>query len=202
MSPMTLRDVLFVPGLKKILISVSMIEDKSLGVSFPDGHVCVFPNTAGPSSSYTIGVRCGKLYKLLFQPQHALTHSSGSELCQLWHRRMAHLHHPALRMLRYMVIGLPEFSTEHCDVCKGCALGKYTKTVFPSSDNKSEGVLYLIHSDLCGPMSYSSLTVFEYYITFIDDFSIKTWIYFLRRKRSEKVLLWFQEFKALVENHT
>ena len=66
MSPMTLRDVLFVPVLKKNLISVSMIEDRGLGVSFLDGHVCVFPKTAGPSSSYTIGVKCGKLYKLLF----------------------------------------------------------------------------------------------------------------------------------------
>ena len=33
MSPMTLRDVLFVPGLKKNLISISMIKDRGLGVS-------------------------------------------------------------------------------------------------------------------------------------------------------------------------
>ena len=39
MSPMTLRDVLFVPGLKKNLISVSMIKNKGLGVTFLDGHV-------------------------------------------------------------------------------------------------------------------------------------------------------------------
>ena len=103
MSPMTLRDVLFVPGLKKNLISVSMIEDRGLGVSFLDGHVCAFSKTVGPSASYTIGVRCGKLYKLLFQPQRALAHSSSNELCELWHRRMAHLHHPALGFVRHMV---------------------------------------------------------------------------------------------------
>ena len=51
-------------------------------------------------------------------------------------------------------------------------------------------------------MLSSSLTSYEYYITFIDDFSRKTWIYFLRSKRSEEVLLRFQEFKALVENQT
>ena len=51
-------------------------------------------------------------------------------------------------------------------------------------------------------MSSSSLKGFEYYITFIDDFSRKTWIYFLKSKKSEKVLLRFQEFKALVENQT
>ena len=45
------------------------------------------------------------------------------------------------------------------------------------------------------------MTGFEYYITFIDDFSKKTWIYFLKSKKPE-VLQRFQEFKALVENQT
>ena len=113
---------------------------------------------------------------------------------------MAHLHHSTLRMLRDMTTGFPDFTTEQSGVCRGCALGKYTKTVFSSSDNRSEGVLELIHLDLCGPMSSASLTGFEYYITFIDDFSRKTWIYFLRSNKSEEVLLRFQEFKALVLN--
>ena len=70
---------------------------------------------------------------------------------------MAHMQHPTLRMLRDMAIGLPKFKTEHNDVCRGCALGKYNKTAFSSSDNISEGVLELIHLDLCGPMSSASL---------------------------------------------
>ena len=68
MSPMILRDVLVMLGLKKSLISISMIEDRGLGVSFLDGHVHVLMKTVGPSASYTIGVRCGKLHKLLFHP--------------------------------------------------------------------------------------------------------------------------------------
>lgn len=51
-------------------------------------------------------------------------------------------------MLREMVTGLPDFSTKHHDVCKGCALGKYTKTPFQSSDSRVAGVLDLIHSDV------------------------------------------------------
>ena len=155
--------------MKKNLVSVSMIEDGGLGVSFLDGHVRVFPKTAGPSASYAIGVGCGKLYKLLFQPQHALAHSSGSELCELWHRRMAHLHHPAMGLSRHMVTGLPKFNTKHSDVCRGCALGKYTKTAFPSNDSRLARILDLIDSDLRGPMSFVSLKGYEYYVTFIDD---------------------------------
>ena len=65
-SPIILRDVLYVPRMKKNLVSVFMIKDRGLGVSFLDGHVRVFPKIARPYASYTIGVRCGKLYKLLF----------------------------------------------------------------------------------------------------------------------------------------
>jgi hypothetical protein len=77
--------------------------------------------------------------------------------CELWHRRMAHLHHGALRSLREIVMSMPQFNVEHQEVCKGCALGKYTKTVFPSSDSRSSRVLDLIHTDVCGPMPCVSL---------------------------------------------
>ena len=66
MQPMFLRDVLYVPGLKKSLVSVSMIEDRGFGVYVLGGKVHIFPKAKGPSASYAIGFRCGKLYKLLF----------------------------------------------------------------------------------------------------------------------------------------
>ena len=47
-------------------------------------------------------------------------------------------------------------------------------------------------------MSSISLSGFEYYITFIDDYSRKTWIYFLKAKN--EVFEKFKEFKALIEN--
>ena len=81
-------------------------------------------------------------------------------------------------------------------------MGKYTKTAFSSSDSRLAGTLDLIHSDLCEPMYSMSLRGYEYYVTFIDDHSRKTWIYFLKRKKSEEVLQRIQEFKALVENQT
>jgi hypothetical protein len=112
---------------------------------------------------------------------------------------MAHLHHGALRVLREIVTGVPEFrEREHDEMCRGCALGKYTKAAYPRSDSRATGVLELIHSDLCGPMSSVSLSGFEYFVIFIDDYSRKTWIYFMKTKN--QVFSQFQEFKALVEN--
>ena len=49
-------------------------------------------------------------------------------------------------------------------------------------------------------MSTLSLSGQEYYVTFIDDFFRKIWIYFLKTKG--EVFAWFKEFKALVENQT
>jgi hypothetical protein len=113
---------------------------------------------------------------------------------------MAHLHHGALRVLRVIVKSFPQFNIEHHEVCIGCTLWKYTKTVFPNSDRRLVGVLDLIQVDVCGTMSSISLGGCEYYVNFIDDHSRNTWIDFLNTKSG--VFKRFQEFKALVENQT
>jgi transposase InsO family protein len=113
---------------------------------------------------------------------------------------MAHLHHGALRVLREIATGVPDFSTEQQELCKGCALGKYTKIAFPNNDSRAAGILDLIHSDVCGPMSSTSLIGCLYYVIFIDDFSRKFWIFFIKTKG--QVFSRFQEFKALAENQT
>ena len=124
--------------------------------------------------------------------------SNGNELNVLWHRRMGHLHHGVLRMLRETITGVPELGTDHDDVCRGCILGKYAKPTFPRSGSKVDSVSGLIHSDICGPMSTRALSGAEYFATFIDDHSRKTWIYFLKTK--DEVFDRFREFKAPIKN--
>ena len=48
-------------------------------------------------------------------------------------------------------------------------------------------------------MPSSSLNGYVYYVSFIDDFSRKTWIYFLKNK--DEVFSKFKEFKALIKKH-
>jgi hypothetical protein len=95
---------------------------------------------------------------------------------------MGHLHYRALSIPREIVTSLPEFSVEQKSVCKGCALGKNAKVAFPSSESKSKGILDLIHSDVCGLMLVASVQGFSYRVTFIDEFSRKTWIFFMKTK--------------------
>jgi hypothetical protein len=83
-------------------------------------------------------------------------------------------------------------------VCKGCVIGKYSKMIFSSYDNRSKGILYLVHSNVCGPVAVGSLSGFNYYVNFIDDCSRRMWIYFM--KTIDEAFNQFQEFKSLVEN--
>ena len=56
----------------------------------------------------------------------------------------------------------------------------------------------MVHPDVCVPVSATSLSGYVYYVSFIDDYSRRTWIYFLKGK--DEVLEIFKKFKALVEN--
>jgi hypothetical protein len=66
LSPMLLREVLYVFGLKKNLISVSAIEEMGYEVLFRDEYLLLFPEGSSITSAKVIGTRHEKLYKLMF----------------------------------------------------------------------------------------------------------------------------------------
>jgi hypothetical protein len=118
--------------------------------------------------------------------------------CELWHIILAHINYKALPYICKAGTGLPELKVDHEGVCNGCAQGKNIKNPFLKRDNKAKGLLELIHSDVCGPMPSSSISGNVYYVSFIDDYSHKTWLYLLKYK--DEVFNKFKEFKALIEN--
>ena len=112
---------------------------------------------------------------------------------------LAHIKYKALPYVSKVVTGLPCLKIDHEGTWKGCARGNDLKNPIPKSETNNKGTLELIHSDVCGHIPSTYLSGFEYYATFIDDYLIKTWIYFLKKK--SKVFDKFKEFKALMENH-
>ena len=72
------------------------------------------------------------------------------------------MHYRALPIASKAVEGLPEIQAKHDGVCKGCTKGKNTKKTFPSSESNEKGILEIIHSNVCSPMSSSSLRGYVY----------------------------------------
>ena len=68
------------------------------------------------------------------------------------------------------------------EFCEHCVLGKQKKVSFSTGKHKTVGVLDYIHSDLWGPSKLPLKGGKRYLLTFIDDFSRKFWVRFLRQK--------------------
>jgi hypothetical protein len=196
-TSMRMNDVLYVPGLTKNLLSISSLDKKGFKVAFIDGEFLMWPKGKTIEYAVVIGTKEGGLYKLKGHSDVVLTHSTESPY-ELWHRRLAHINYKSLPYVSKIVKGLPELKVDHEGVCKGCTQGKNIKNHFPKSDNKAEGILELVHSDVSDPIPSTSLRGYVYYVSFIDDYPRKTWVYFLKSKY--EVLRKFKEFKALVEN--
>ncbi|TQD88564.1 hypothetical protein C1H46_025883 [Malus baccata] len=75
-----------------------------------------------------------------------------------------------------------------------------SKRLFSKWQARAKSVLEMVHSDLYGPINPVSNGNKKYFISFIDDFSRKTWVYFLQEK--SEAFEAFKSFKALVENES
>ena len=74
-------------------------------------------------------------------------------------------------------------------------------------DTKSEGIPEIIHSYVCGPIPSTYLSGYVYYVTFIDDYSRKNWIYFLKSKdecleSSRNLNPWYRIFQKERSRHS
>lgn len=115
----------------------------------------------------------------------------------LCNQRLGHIAKKGVRILhgKGMIEGMYNCSLDFY-FHENCLYGKQNWVSFPSGSVKQ--ILELMHSDVFGRVSVPSLGKSMYYVSFIDNFSRNTWIYFLRKKY--EVFDRFKEFKALVEN--
>ena len=122
----------------------------------------------------------------------------------LWHQRFGHLNMNEIKRLSRnddIVVGMKVDKGVHFydKGCEPCALGKMHRLPFPKqSENRASRTLEIVHTDLCGPLQVDSLGGSRYFLTFTDDFSRHTTVYFLKKK--SEVLSKFQEYVRHVEN--
>eukprot|EP00249_Psilotum_nudum_P025430 c29883_g1_i1 orf=183-584(+) len=101
---------------------------------------------------------------------------------------------------RYHMVDGYNLKATPLNLCEACVYGKLTQTKFPKSQKRTKQLLELVHSDLYGPLPVTSLTGNYYFLTFMDDYSKYTRIYFLKNK--SEVLTHFQHFVSFAERQT
>lgn len=100
----------------------------------------------------------------------------------LWHRRLSHISEKGLNCLirNNAISGV---STAKLDKCDHCIARKQNRVSFKSHPpHRKSSLLELIHSNVCGPLKVQSLGGASYFVTFIDDYSRKLWLYILKTK--------------------
>ena len=201
-KPAELSDVLYVPNLAKNLFSVSAVTKKGLTMVFDDGKCAILDSNGTIMGS---GNTDGKLFMLDSSLMKGSLHEAHSAIdgnsLQLWHERYGHLGVNSLKLLsnQKLVDGLELNPSEEIKFCEGCVKGKQTRSSFPKNEaSRATELLEIIHSDVCGPMKTESLGRNRYFVTFIDDKSRYTAIYFMRHKN--QVLEKFKEFEAMATN--
>jgi histone deacetylase 1/2 len=114
----------------------------------------------------------------------------------LWHHRLGHASQPVVKHVldRFQLPFASE--SNKSGVCDACQQGKSHQLPYPRSTSVSTSPLQLVFSDVWGPAP-SSVGRKTFYVSFIDDYSKFTWIYFLRHK--SEVFQVFRDFQTLVE---
>ena len=108
-KPFILKDFMHVPRLKKNLISVATLEDKGYDFFFSEGKD--FLRSKATGETQRIGVRVKNLYQLQVDGYAAMAGKTEGVVSrdegELWHRRLGHLHHGALKILQQISTELP-----------------------------------------------------------------------------------------------
>ena len=198
-----IREVLLVPELDQNLLSVGQLQENGYPVLFDDDVCTIYEKKNKNQIVANIKMEKNRSFPISFKyPSKVALKVDVLDDSWLWHRRFGHLNFQSLKHLQQhnMVHGLPTIQ-EAKEVCEGCAIGKHHRESFPKGKAwRASTPLELVHTDVCGPMKTKTHGGNRYFITFIDDFSRMTWVYFLRQK--SEVFTVFKKFQMMVERQS
>ena len=200
-----LKDCLYVPSIRRNLISVSSLVKDGYSILFNDSVIIKLNKRFICSSTlmdnvYIINPVSPSLQQNELNNTNVLPckRKEPSQMNQtyLWNLRLGHIN---LKLVSRLVQNGPlgSLGLQALLVCESCLEGKITRRPFTAKGYRAKEQLELVHSDLCGPMTIQASGGFEYFITLIDDYSRYGYIYLMRRKSEafEK----FKEYKAETE---
>ena len=187
-----------VPALMKNIIYVSCLNKKGFHLNFCDNSCCIMLNDV----FYAGGTLSNGIYILdMSNPILNINDSKrqkGDNLksSYIWHCCLDHISERRMTEL-HKCGSLGSFDYESFKTCESCLLGKMTKLPFKGKSERANGLLELIHTDVCGPISMHARGGFVYFITFIDDYSRYGYLYLMRYK--SEAFERFKEFRNEVD---
>ncbi|GAU34810.1 hypothetical protein TSUD_394360 [Trifolium subterraneum] len=196
-----ISNVYYVPNMKSNILSLGQLLEKGYDIQLTNNNLSIRDH----SNKFIAKVPMSRNRMFVLNIQKDVAQCLKmcyKEVSWLWHLRFGHLNFGGLELVskKEMVRGLPYINHPN-QVCEGCLLGKQFKMSFPNeSSSRAQKSLKLIHTDVCGPIKPRSLGKSNYFLLFVDDFSRKTWVYFLKEK--SEVFENFKKFKALVEKES
>lgn len=194
------QNTLFVPELRSNLVSVAKITDKDHLVLFDRASATVLTRSGQTVMTAT---RRGDLYYVTENCNMAgIAESKINTRVKEWHERMGHLN--AQDLLKIVTRGTEEKLTMNdmkcLTQCEVCLRGKMTTLPFPTSERQSQEILELVHTDVMGPFRVQAANGAKFVVTFVDDYSRWTEIFFLKQKSG--VLEAFKLYQAQIERQT
>ncbi|KAH9670830.1 hypothetical protein KPL70_017126 [Citrus sinensis] len=200
-SHQIISNVYYVPNMKSNILSLGQLLEKGYDIHLKDYSLFLRDDKGNLITK--VKMSKNRMFPLNIQNDVAkCLKACHKDQSWTWHLRYGHLNFGGLELLskKNMVKGLPYIN--HPDqLCEGYLLGKQFRKSFPKKSNsRAQKPLELIHTDVCGPFKPNSLGKSNYFILFIDDFSRKTWVYFLKQK--SEVFEAFKKFKAAVEKES
>lgn len=183
-------NVLHVPSANKNLLSVPRFTAANdVFLEFHPTYFCM--KDLGTKTLLLQGSCQDGLYPMMTLPQvHHITKPSTSR----WHHRLGH---PSFIVSRVLRDNNLSFSSDSCDsVCDACQQAKSHQLPYSRSESVSSFPLQLIFSYVWGPTPML-VGRYQYYVSFIDDYSKFTWIFLLKNKSD--VFDVFLKFQQLVE---
>lgn len=199
-----LESVLYSPEIPYNLLSVRRIQQAGMRVVFHENQVTTIEK--GDKIIAT-----GKsLHNLVFidltiKKKMCNNVNAKVNTYKLWHERLSHMGKSKFLEIRRnnLLYGSEELETINPtnEICEACIYGKQARLTFSKEKDRSHVTrpLFIIHSDVCGPITPSTIDEKRYFVTFIDEFTHYTVAYLLSQK--SEVFKMFQDFVTKSEAH-
>nr|GFA58270.1 integrase, catalytic region, zinc finger, CCHC-type, peptidase aspartic, catalytic [Tanacetum cinerariifolium] len=142
------------PKIKRFLNSTSLLDRRNACFIIKLEGVDLLKGDRS-TNLYTIS-----LHEMAYASPSCLMARASSTKSWLWHQRLSHLNFDTINDLARndLVAGLPKFKYHKEHLCPSCEQGKSKRASHPPKPvPNSRQRLHLLHMDLCGPMSTTSI---------------------------------------------